>query len=141
MFSKEESRRLREEFWISFGKSYPKKWILYKTKIKGLSFKFTFDSKKALVSIDVEGDLEQRILLWEKLLSLKSVLLEEYWSQAIFEEYHLLENQKEISRVYVERNGVSIHNKNTWLETMLFFNENMGLVEAFFEDFRDILKP
>ena len=90
MFSKEESRRLREEFWISFGKSYPRKWILYKTKIKGLSFKFTFDSKKALVSIDVEGDLEQRILLWEKLLSLKSVLLEDYWPSAIFEEYYLL---------------------------------------------------
>lgn len=141
MFSKEESRRLREEFWISFGKSYPRKWILYKTKIKGLSFKFTFDSKKALVSIDVEGDLEQRILLWEKLLSLKSVLLEDYWPSAIFEEYYLLENHKEISRIYVEIKGVSIHNKNTWLQTMLFFNENMNLVEAFFEDFREILKP
>lgn len=140
MFSKEESRKLREEFWISFGKSYPRKWILYKTKIKGLSFKFTFDLKKALVSIDVDGDLEQRILLWEKLISLKSILLEDYWPDAIFEEYHLLENQKEISRIYVELKDVSIHNKNTWLETMLFFNENMGLVEAFFEDFKDILK-
>ncbi|MFT4612543.1 MAG: hypothetical protein ACI9OT_001931, partial [Gammaproteobacteria bacterium] len=43
MFSKEESRQLREEFWTSFGKSFPRKWILYDTKIKGFSFKFDFD--------------------------------------------------------------------------------------------------
>lgn len=141
MFSREESRKLREEFWISFGKSYPRKWILYKTKIKGLSFKFNFDIKKAMVSIDVEGDLEQRILVWEKLISLKSILLEDYWPEAIFEEYHLLENQKEISRIYTEFNEVSIHNKNTWLQTMVFLSQNMDKVEAFYEDFKDILKP
>lgn len=141
MFSREESRKLREEFWISFGKSYPKKWILYKTKIKGLSLKFSFDVKKAMVSIDVEGDLGQRIDLWEKLISLKSILLEDYWPKAIFDEYHILDNQKEISRVYVALDNVSIHNKNTWLETMKFLSENMFKIEAFFEDYRDILKP
>ena len=52
MFSKEESRLLRENFWISFGKSFPRKWILYDNKIKGLSFKFHFDNKSALVALD-----------------------------------------------------------------------------------------
>ena len=54
MFSKEESRKLRQEFWTSFGKSFPKKWILYDTKIKGLSFKFHFDTKSALIALDLE---------------------------------------------------------------------------------------
>ena len=53
MFSKETSRQLRQEFWIAFGKSFPRKWILYNTKIKELSFKFHFDTKKALVSLDL----------------------------------------------------------------------------------------
>ncbi len=35
MFSKDESKKLREDFWIFFGKSFPRKWILYNTKIKG----------------------------------------------------------------------------------------------------------
>ena len=48
MFSKEESRILRQEFWTSFGKSFPRKWILYDTKLKGLSFKFHFDNRTAL---------------------------------------------------------------------------------------------
>lgn len=141
MFSKDESRKLREEFWISFGKSYPRKWILYKTKIKGLSLKFSFDVKKAMVSIDAEGDLEKRIDLWEKLISLKSILLEDYWPKAIFDEYHILDNKKEISRVYVVLENVSIHNKNTWLETMQFLSENMVKIEAFYNDYREILKP
>lgn len=141
MFSKEESRKLREEFWISFGKSYPRKWILYKTKVKGLIFKFNFDTMKAMVSIDVEGDLEQRIDLWEKLISLKSIFKEEFLPNAVFEEYCVLDNQKEISRIYVELLDVSIYNKNTWLQAMLFLNENMLKVEAFFDDYQEILKP
>ncbi|MGB5417276.1 MAG: DUF4268 domain-containing protein, partial [Algibacter sp.] len=42
MFSKEESKRIKQEFWTSFGKSFPRKWVLYDTKLKGLSFKFHF---------------------------------------------------------------------------------------------------
>ena len=57
MFTKEESRKLREDFWISYGKSFPRKWMLYDTKIKGFSFKFHFDTNTALVTLDLEDDL------------------------------------------------------------------------------------
>lgn len=140
MFSKEESKRLRQDFWISFGKSYPRKWILYNTKIKGLSLKFHFDLKKAMVSLDIEhSDLERRIELWEKLISIKSILVEEYFPDAIFEDFLVLDNQKEISRVYVALNNVSIHNKNTWRETMVFLNEKMLRFEAFFMEYREVI--
>ncbi|WP_158975959.1 DUF4268 domain-containing protein [Cellulophaga sp. L1A9] len=140
MFSKSEAKKLREDYWISFGKSYPKKWILYHTKIKDFSFKFYFDTSHALVSLDIENkDLEKRIDLWQKMTSLKSVLLEDYLPDAQFEEYTYLENQTEISRVYVKLDHVSIHNKNTWQETMIFMNENMKKFEDFFEDFEAVL--
>ena len=141
MFSKEESRQLRAEFWTSFGKSFPRKWILYNTKIRGLSFKFYFDTKKAFVSLDLEDDLENRINYWEKLQSLKSILLDEYLPKAIFKEEFYLDNGKEISRIYVPLElKVSIHNKNTWRDTMEFFNMHMNLFEAFFEEYKDIIK-
>jgi hypothetical protein len=140
MFSKEESRKLREEFWIAFGKSYPRKWLLYKTDIKGLNLKFHFDLKKAIVSMDVDGDLEQRIENWEKVISLRSILLAEYLPDVLFEDEYFLENGKEISRVYVEKKQVSIHNKNTWQETMVFFYDNMSQFEDFFMEYEDILK-
>ncbi|RNC86363.1 MAG: DUF4268 domain-containing protein [Winogradskyella sp.] len=141
MFSKEDSRKLREEFWISFGKSFPRKWVLYNTKIKGLSFKFYFDTKKAFIALDLEDDLEQRINCWEKLVALKTILHTEYLPDAIYEEEYYLDNGKEISRIYVPLDGkVSIHNKNSWQQVMEFFNVNMLLFETFFEEYKDVIK-
>ncbi|MEW4922750.1 DUF4268 domain-containing protein [Algibacter sp. 2305UL17-15] len=141
MFSKEESRILRQEFWTSFGKSFPRKWILYDTKLKGLSLKFHFDTKKASVALDLEDDLEHRINYWEKLLTLKGILTDEYLPNAIFEEEFFLENGKEISRIYVPlEQKVSIHNKNSWRDVMEFFNEKMGLFEAFYLEYQDIIE-
>jgi len=140
MFSKEESKKLRQDFWIAFGKSFPKKWILYNTKVKGLYFKFYFDKNKAGVTLDIEHtNLEKRIELWEKLSSLKTILKNDYLPDAIYNDYFVLDNHKEISRIYTELNGVSIHNKNTWQETMEFLNSNMQKFEAFFTDYEDIL--
>lgn len=140
MFSKEESRQLREDFWTSFGKSYPRKWILYNTKVKGLSFKFHFDTKKALVALDLEDDLEKRIQHWEKLQELRSILEEDFLADAIYEEEYLLDNGKEISRIYVPLNDkVSIHNKNSWQNVMVFFNETMDAFERFFLEYKEVI--
>jgi hypothetical protein len=139
MFSKEDSRKLREEFWIAFGKSFPNKWTLYKTKVKGLSFKFHFDLKMAMVSIDVDSDFEQRVKVWDQLVALKSILEDEYLPEALYEDFFILDNQKDISRIYVQINDVSIHNKNTWRETMEFLNQSMLQIEAFYEEYKDII--
>ncbi len=140
MFSKKESKQLRQDFWIAFGKSYPRKWILYDTKIKGLIFKFHFDLEKAMVSLDVEHpNLERRIELLEKLTALKSLLKDDYLPTAIYEDYYVLENGKEISRIFVEKRQVSIHDKNTWQETMVFLQQAMSQFEGFFLAHADML--
>ncbi|WP_142785650.1 DUF4268 domain-containing protein [Changchengzhania lutea] len=141
MFSKEESRQLRQEFWTSFGKSFPRKWILYDTKLKGMRFKFHFDTKRALIALDLEDDLEHRIKHWEKLQALKTILIDDYLPDAIFDEDYFLENEKEISRIYVPlEQKVSIHNKNTWRDVMVFFNDKMNLFEAFFEEYKEVIE-
>jgi hypothetical protein len=140
MFSREESNQLRQDFWIAFGKSFPHKWTLYDTKIKGLSLKFHFGLKNAMVSMDIgHSDLVRRMELWEKLISLKSILKEEYLPEAIYEDSFLLENQKEISRIYVEKPDVSIHNRGTLQETMVFLESRMLLLETFFVEYRELL--
>ncbi len=141
MFSKEESRKLRQEFWISFGKSFPRKWLLYNTKIKDFSFKFHFERKRALVSLDIEDEnLENRIRYWEKMLSLKG-LLEEALPAVVFDEMHYLENGKEISRIYVLYDKkVSVYNKESWREVMEFFYETMDAFEGFFWEYEEVIK-
>ncbi len=141
MFSKAESQKLREDFWISFGKSFPRKWILYNTKIKDFSFKFYFDKKKAMVMLDIEDqNIENRIKYWDKMISLKTILLDDFLPEAIFNEDCTLDNGKEISRIYLEKQNVSIHNKNTWQETMVFLNETMQQFEAFYLEYEDFIK-
>jgi hypothetical protein len=141
MFSKEESRRLKKEFWTSFGKSFPRKWILYQTGIKDFSFKFYFDKKSAHISLDIEGDLDHRVLYFGKMQGLETILKTEYLPEAKFEDMYMLDNGKEISRIYITLNEkVSIHNKNTWRVTMEFFNEKMHLFELFFLEYKDVIK-
>lgn len=141
MFSKEESRKLRQEFWTCFGKSFPKKWTLYHTKIRDFGFKFYFDTKKAMVMLDIEDErLEFRIHYYEKLVVLKAILQDTYLPDIIFEDCFILENGKEISRIYVEKKGVCIHNKNTWQQAMEFLNENMQQFEFFWNEYEDFIK-
>lgn len=141
MFSKQESKALRKEFWTSFGKSFPGKWILYHTKIKDFSFKFHFDTKKAIVALDIEhADLEKRIHYYEKMQSLKSILTNEYVPGVIYQDVYLLDNGKEISRIYLQKDRLSIHNKSTWQEAMVFLNETMIEFERFYRDYEEVIK-
>ena len=126
MFSREESAKMRQEFWTSFGKSFPRKWILYQTKIKGLSFKFNFDTKKAMVLMEIEGSLEHRI--------------RDFLPNMVYAESYKLENGKEVSCVFVEKMGMCIHNRETWQEAMLFLNENMIKMEDFWGEYEDFFR-
>ena len=141
MFSREESKKLRQEFWTSFGKEFPHKWLLYNTRMKEIQLKFTFDRKVAQVSLDIDDDDELiRSYYFEKLQSLKKVLLAEYLPKAFLEENYELPEGKIISRVYTELPGVSIHNKKDWPLVKEFLAENMFKLEEFFEDFKDYIK-
>ncbi len=140
MFSKEESKKIRQEFWISFGKSFPRKWTLYNTKVKDLSFKFHFERKYARVSVDFEQmDMEKRDELFQKFISLKSILLEMV-PDLQFESSYFLPNGKEISTIYHQLSGVSVHNKNSWQETMHFLRDTMEKFESFWEEYQDFIQ-
>ena len=141
MFSKEEARQIKREFWINFAEEYPRKWLLYNTKIKNFSFKFYVDNKKAQVLLEIEPeDEELRKIYFEKTESLKTILLEEFIEDAIFERNYYLENGKLVSRIWVELENVSVNNKKTWPTIFEFFNEKMSAFEMFFYEYEDYIK-
>ena len=141
MFSKEESARLRQEFWTSFGKSFPRKWLLYHTKIKDLSLKFHADRKTAAVMIAIEmKDNDLRKTYFNKFLSLKKIFLKEI-PGLIYEENFVLDSGKIISCIYLPINKkVSIHNKDSWVDIYDFFNINMDKLEKLFLEYKDFIK-
>ncbi|WP_334057698.1 DUF4268 domain-containing protein [Polaribacter sp. P097] len=141
MFSKEEAAQLRKLFWTSFGKSFPRKWLLYNTKIKGFAFKFVADRKKAMVCLDIEHPEEiANELLFDQMLSLKTLLTNEI-PEIIFDNSYELESGKQIHRIYVPfDNKFSIYNKDTWRDCYEFFVEEMSKFELFFYEYEDFIK-
>lgn len=141
MYSKEETQQLKREFWIAFAEKYPRKWLLYDTKIKDFAFKFYVDNKKAQVLIDIEPRNDQkRIAYFEKLEALKTILGEEFVTDLVFEKNYYLENGKTISRIWVEKSGVSVSNRNYWDTIFDFFNEKMAALELFYAEYDEFIK-
>ncbi|PKV51705.1 uncharacterized protein DUF4268 [Aquimarina sp. MAR_2010_214] len=140
MFSKSESKQIRQEFWTNFGKEYPRKWLLYNTKIKDVTLKFTFTTKKAQVSIDIEPTDEIiKAYYYDKFISLKKILTSEFIEDIIYNKFYELDNGKIVSRIYVEIDNVSIHNRKTWTETMIFLSKNMAKLEEFFLEYKEYI--
>ena len=141
MYSKEETQRLKREFWVTFAEKYPRKWMLYDTKIKDFSFKFFVDNKKALVLIDIEHrSNEKRIAYFEKLEALKGILEEEFIADLVFEKDYVLESGKTISRIWVEKQGVGFSNRNNWDVIFDFYNEKMDALERFYLEYDEFIK-
>lgn len=141
MYSKEETQKLKREFWVTFAEKYPRKWVLYDTKIKDFSFKFYVDNKKAQVLIDIEHRNDDlRTGYFEKLEALKNILEEEFIKDLVFEQNYVLENGKTISRIWIEKLGVSVSNRNYWDEIFSFYNEKMSALELFYSEYDDFIK-
>lgn len=141
MYSREESQKLKREFWVAFAEKYPRKWILYDTKIKDFSFKFYVDNKKAQVLIDIEHRSdEKRIAYFEKLESLKNILEEEFIKDLVFEKNYTIESGKTISRIWVEKSGVGFSNRNNWDAIFDFFFEKMNALEMFYLEYDEYIK-
>ncbi|MBG6109502.1 hypothetical protein H4V97_002856 [Flavobacterium sp. CG_23.5] len=141
MYSKEETQKLKREFWVTFADKYPRKWVLYDTKIKDFSFKFYVDNKKAQVLIDIEHrNDEKRIAYFDKITALKNILEEEFVKDLVFEKEYTLENGKTISRIWVEKLGVGVSNRKYWDEIFDFYNEKMNALELFYLEYDEFIK-
>ena len=141
MYSKQENQRLKQEFWVAFAEKYPRKWVLYDTKIKDFSFKFYVDNKKAQVSIEIENrNQDKRYAYFEKIEVLKNIIEEEFLKDLVFEKDYTLENGKTISKIWVEKAEVSVSNRNYWDEIFDFFFEKMNALEMFYLEYDEFIK-
>ena len=114
---------------------------MYNTKIKDFSLKFTFTRRLAEVSIDLDATDEiLRLYYFEKLQSLQAILKDEYLPDAVLAEAYELDNTKIISRVYVTKNGVNIHDKKDWPAVQAWLAEKMDSLERFFFEYRDFIE-
>ena len=141
MYSKEESKLIKQEFWTTFGLEYPRKWILFDTKIKDFVLKFDIENKKAMVGIEITTKNEElKLIYFQKIESLKTILEEEYIKNCVFYYDYILETGKKIAKIYTTLDNVTINNKYNWEKIFHFFYENMNLLEEFFLEYEDYIK-
>lgn len=150
MYSKEEKKQLKQDFWDGFQKysgpkrkqlGLPKKWMLQQTGIKALDLKFDIDHEKASVGIDVVSkSIEVRVDYWNKLLGLKNILEKEYELDLVWDDMMELDSGKYIVRIAVYKDKVNVLDKTKWEAVYGFFYENMSKLEIWLEEYRDILK-
>jgi hypothetical protein len=150
MYTKEEAKKIREEYWNQFrswsarlrtrnGKKG--RWMLNDTGIKQLKLKFHFDEERALAGIDVDTrNLDKRIEIWDKLESLKPRLEEIADFELIWDMEFAVDKEKSVSRIYTDLVPVNIYEKKDWKKVNTFFYERMTIIEDFFLEYKDYLK-
>ncbi len=146
MYSKEERKKLRIEFWNTFGSLSKKKrkkqaWVLYNTKVKNLSLKFVAEQKYSSVVMDIEyKSNKKRHKFYENMLSLQTVFNTEFDDKLIWNKDFYIDGEKEVSRIHIDLKNVSIYKKEDWPTIFEFLFDNMNKLENIFLEYKDIIK-
>lgn len=150
MYSKEELKTLKKEFWegfdifCSYNKELQlrtKKWILYDTKIKNVDLKFDANRNGAFVILEINHkESTERMLIFEKLWQYKSIIEECFEKEIIWDKAFVRESGTEVCRIYIEQAGLDIHKRTDWMGFYQFMAKNMLKMETVFEDIKDFIK-
>ncbi len=93
MYSKEELKQIRTDFWNQFKVRMQKvrssngrrmNWLSYPSEVKDIYIRVDADGKGARLTFDIQGkDAGVRQILWEQLYELKAVLEAEMGTDGI----------------------------------------------------------
>ncbi|MEA1875073.1 MAG: DUF4268 domain-containing protein [Bacteroidota bacterium] len=150
MFSKEESKALRLEFWNRFKaiseqkrrkRGFKKTWMLKQTGVKGLSLRFDVDREHVALGFEIYFKNKfKEALLMESFEGIKHLLEEKLDTSLIWDDAFVTEEGRECARIYVQMKDVDIFQKRDWEKMWAFMMENMFIMEQFFVDFREFIE-
>lgn len=150
MYSKEEASKLRQQFWITFGK-YMKpipsaegltiNWVNYKTGVKNVFFRMNAEQKFATISIDItHGDEETRKLFFEQFVAFKKI-----FSAAVKEDWDwnlraLNEYGVPLSQISTTVYDLSIFNQQNWPALISFLKPRIIALDQFWTDVKPVFE-
>lgn len=151
MYSKEELKKLRIDFWGKFGKrceTHPelsirkRKWVLHRTKIKGVALRFDVSRHDAKVILELGSRSENlRLKAYEFLERYKVVIEDGFDDGLTWEFFHEREDSgAEVCRIFTSLPDVDFHRQNQWPDIFNFYIENMLKLENNFMSVRDLLQ-
>jgi hypothetical protein len=150
MYSKDEAKLLRKEFWIVFArrceivpelKCKKKKWILYDTGLSGIDLKFEVTRSEALVMIEINSKQESRRLeIFETMQKYRMLLEEGFAEPLVWDFCFVRESGQEVCRIYTSLPNADFHRQNQWPEIFNFLIDNMLVLENNLMEIKDVLE-
>jgi hypothetical protein len=142
MFSKQQTSKLKTQFWTNFGqyiKPVPAasgllvNWINYKTGIRHIHFKMDADNTTAVVAIEISHPKEEeRLHYYNQFVSLKNLLTTTtkfnwQWNETIETDH------KTISSISLQLDDANILDQGDWLAIISFLKPRIIALDAFWE--------
>ena len=150
MYSQDEAKLLRKEFWIVFARRCEivpalihkkRKWVLYDTGLSGIDLKFEVSRTEALVMVEINSRLEARRLeIYEVIQKYQKFLEEGFTASLTWDFCYRRESGQEVCRIYTSLPNVDFHRQNQWPDIFNFLIDNMLLLENNLMEIRDVLE-
>ena len=144
MYSKDELKQLKKEFWEGFGiycSNHPvlgkrkSKFMLYNTKMKGVELKFDATREGAFVILELNSLNEtERLAKFELLEQYKMLMEKKFPAGLIWNFAYELDSGREVCRIYSQKTGIDIHRRIHWMEFYRFMAEEMLKLEKAFKN-------
>ncbi len=150
MYSKEELKQLKKDFWEGFGiycsnipalKRRKSKFMLYNTKMKGVEMKF--DATRSGASVILEINLSNATLRLEKYESFvlyKATLEKQFPGGLIWDASFIRECGTEVSRIYTQKKDIDLHRRIQWMEFYQFMSTEMLKLEKSFKIVKEAIE-
>lgn len=149
MYSKNEEKELKLEFWRKLGnrtrklpgqRGKAKIWIGDRTDVKGVDLRFDVGRKKIIVALEINIKNETRRLhIYEKLEATKRLFENEFGEELIWDFAYEKKHGEEVCRVYQEIEGDFLV-PTQWPVIFNFMIDKMLRMEKAFLEVQDYLK-
>lgn len=150
MYSKDELKNLKLEFWESFAafcevqpylRGRKKTWVLYDTKVKGVELKFDATREGAFVILEVNHRSEEaRLEMFERLIWYKDTLETDFPEGLTWDICFVRDTGKQVARIYTAKSGIDFHRRQDWGEFFSFMASQMYLLERNFMSIAEYLR-
>ena len=141
MYTKEELKQLKKEFWEGYGSfrrnlpemKHRRDNFLLNTKMKGVEFKYDANRDGAYVILEINiKDENARLKKYEQLEKYKTVFESDFPAGLIWNFAHIRECGTEVCRIYLHESELDVHRRSDWPAFFRFMSSEMlKLEEAF----------
>jgi hypothetical protein len=150
MYSREEASKIKQQFWITFGK-YMKpipsseglsiNWVNYKTGVKHIFFRMNADQQKAFIAIEItHPDAEIRKQYLAQFIAFKPLLndaLEEEWE---WQTNTVNDYGTALSRIIKVLPAINSLDPKKWPELISFLKPRIMALDEFWSNVKPVFE-